>query len=162
MAKGKKTQDLFRMHTNLRFLSIVFLSLAAILGVAWYVNSYSERSSAQSFPTPTPTRAVYPSRTPTPATRKCFDSDGGKNYYKYGKTYYADRVFSDSCSYSSKTSRYVLHEYFCTSTNTLGNTFFTCPGSCRNGACVTPTLAPSRYPSPTPPRPSPTLPPKPS
>src|SRR3989338_2801894 len=53
MAKGKKSQDLFRVHRNLRFLSIIFLSLAVILGVAWYVNSYSERSSAQSFHTPT-------------------------------------------------------------------------------------------------------------
>lgn len=41
-----KRKDIFKKHTNLRSLSIVFLSLAVILGVVWYVNSYSERSSA--------------------------------------------------------------------------------------------------------------------
>ena len=33
-------------HTNLKFFLIIFLSLLVILGVAWYVNRYSERSSA--------------------------------------------------------------------------------------------------------------------
>ena len=41
-----KRKDIFKQHANLRFLSIVFLSLFVILGVVWYVNSYSERSSA--------------------------------------------------------------------------------------------------------------------
>lgn len=42
-----KRKDIFKKHTNLRSLSIVFLSLAVILGVVWYVNSYSDRSSAK-------------------------------------------------------------------------------------------------------------------
>src|SRR3989344_1421841 len=41
-----KRKDIFKIHPNLRFLSIVFLSLAVIFGAVWYVNSYSERSSA--------------------------------------------------------------------------------------------------------------------
>lgn len=157
MPNGDKSRDLFRVHTNLRFLSIVFLSLAAILGVVWYVNSYSERSSAQSFPTPTPTRAVFPSRTPTPRAGYCIDSDGGKNYFKYGITYIQGSTSKliDSCSVQNGVS--TLHEGYCSSAGAVASVSYTCPGSCQNGACLTPTLAPSRYPSPTPPRPTPSF-----
>jgi len=212
-----KRKNIFKIHPNLRFLSIIFLSLAVIFGVAWYVNAYSERSSAQAFPTPpqglppsppkTPTPAgssvrpdcyqliyrtcegtlwpigkrgtgniggsicrsgswtvvksngppacssgvatvdvicgnlnscpnYYSTRTPTPPYgTNCFDSDGGRNYYVFGKTLYKNKTYVDSCG-TSTSNKNLLREYYCTPANSLGNTSYTCPGSCRNGACT--------------------------
>jgi hypothetical protein len=66
---------------------------------------------------------------------QCTDSDGGKNYYKRGKTTqnhdrYGSGTTDDSCDGN------ILRERYCGEGGVIAEILYTCPNSCQEGACV--------------------------
>jgi len=67
-------------------------------------------------------------------TQKCYDSDGGINYYAYGEVGYKNTVYKDYCSGP------VLNEQYCRkptygSSGIVATKKYTCPNDCINGVC---------------------------
>ncbi|KKS95890.1 MAG: hypothetical protein UV73_C0013G0035, partial [Candidatus Gottesmanbacteria bacterium GW2011_GWA2_43_14] len=93
--------------------------------------------------------------TPTSAPN-CIDTDGGKNYTKYGETYISgsNSKLVDSCSLQNGVS--TLQEGYCTTSGTVASEAHTCTSGCSNGACLgvtpskTPTKTPTKVPTKTP------------
>ncbi|MBI5148970.1 hypothetical protein HZA33_04795, partial [Candidatus Pacearchaeota archaeon] len=71
-------------------------------------------------------------------SRICSDSDGGKIYDIQGTVTYKNRVYTDYC-----TSSTLLREYYCNLVGRPSSTYYTCPYSCANGACVTALTTPA-------------------
>ena len=82
---------------------------------------------------------------PENETRKCYDSDGGKNYYVRGKTngYYhgsfikgRDTCLSDPERRQEVNASPYLGELYCEDTTNLNFEVYTCPNGCEDGACI--------------------------
>lgn len=81
------------------------------------------------------TCADYESLCNCPVDCVCKDSDGGKNYYVAGKTYYLDvdkfNTATDFCD-----SQGILHEYSCGADESVVLEKVACENGCRANACV--------------------------
>ena len=67
------------------------------------------------------------------ATKQCVDGDGKDYYYQGTTSVTGGHDVEDTCDSSGK----ILQEFFCNN-GKLDFTFFTCSGSCVNGACSIP------------------------
>ncbi len=65
-----------------------------------------------------------------PTTTLCADTDGGREYTSRGTVTYDGRTFADRCD-----SDTALREYYCDGGIMRPETY-TCPGGCKDGACV--------------------------
>ena len=62
-------------------------------------------------------------------TTTCTDSDGGKDYYRWGRTRMGDALSADVCLDNK-----VLREFYCDSGTEFAEEY-TCPSGCEDGAC---------------------------
>ena len=68
---------------------------------------------------------------PEDGTRKCSDTDGGKEYYESGIVLDVNQnMYFDACGGDN-----LLKEYYCTSTGEAEMATFTCPNGCVAGEC---------------------------
>jgi hypothetical protein len=72
-------------------------------------------------------------------TQTCTDTDGGKDYYTKGTTKLNGQEKTDYCHYSYIEPEHTAHdsviEYFCQSSNLIGEEKHYCQYGCSNGAC---------------------------
>ena len=67
-----------------------------------------------------------------PIEKKCYDSDGGKNYYQKGVCEDSSgQRLSDHCNNDG-----TLTEKYCTDSGTISATTYECPHGCVDGACI--------------------------
>ena len=75
---------------------------------------------------------------PDTITKKCTDTDGGKDYYIKGVVngYNEDAPVREITSVSDSCSGNVLHEWECKNSDEFDDDSYTCPKGCSNGACI--------------------------
>ncbi len=70
-----------------------------------------------------------------PINKTCTDSDGGKDYYVFGRTRYGAPSMGD-IDYDTCINSDILSEQYCPSPSEKSNELYNCPHGCRDGECL--------------------------